>query len=177
MADLRSFARLDEAELKEVDVDAGIRATAILYVGHAERAGVGLELRLGAAEPVLCYPGQVNQLVLNLVTNAIDACQPGGRVTLTTRRVGDGLEIEVADTGHGIDPSILDRIFDPFFTTRPIGSGAGLGLAISYGIVQRHRGRIAVESSPGAGSRFTVRLPDDGPHAPGSGTGWKKRTS
>ncbi len=93
--------------------------------------------------------------------NAIDACPPEGTVTIRTRtddEVG-GIRFEVADTGCGIDPAIRERIFDPFFTTKPIGEGTGLGLSISYGIVQEHDGTIEVESSPGSGSCFTVRIP------------------
>ena len=97
---------------------------------------------------------------MNLLTNAIDACAAGGhgdRPHPPPRT--DGVRIEVTDTGRGIDPAIRDRIFDPFFTTKPVGQGTGLGLSISYGIVQDHGGTIDVDSAPGQGTRFTVRLP------------------
>ena len=110
--------------------------------------------------PVTCYPAKINQVLLSLVANAIEACESGGTVTVISRpEARSGVSLEVLDTGRGIDPSIRGRIFDPFFTTKPIGQGTGLGLAISYGIVKAHGGAIEVESSPGRGSRFTVRLP------------------
>jgi signal transduction histidine kinase len=114
---------------------------------------------LAPLPPVACYPGKVNQVVLNLLANAIDACPSGGRVSVRTRAGPDGVELHVLDTGHGIDPAIRDRIFDPFFTTKPVGQGTGLGLSISYGIVQAHGGSITVESTPGRGTHFVVRLP------------------
>src|SRR5207302_5873006 len=106
-----------------------------------------------------CYPAKINQVVLNLVSNAIDACPAGGKVTVGTRSAPDEVEIFVADTGSGIDPGIRQKIFDPFFTTKPQGKGTGLGLSISYGIVQAHGGTIALESTVGKGTRFVVRLP------------------
>jgi signal transduction histidine kinase len=116
---------------------------------------------LGALPAIRCRGARVHQVVVNLLMNAIDACEAGGAVTIRTRADPEieGLRIEVADTGCGIDPAIRERIFDPFFTTKPVGQGTGLGLSISYGIVQEHGGTIEVQSSPGAGSSFTVRLP------------------
>jgi signal transduction histidine kinase len=96
---------------------------------------------------------------MNLLSNAIDACDRGGTVTVRSWSEDDGVRISVSDTGPGIDPAIRDRIFDPFFTTKPIGQGTGLGLSISYGIVQEHGGSIAVDSCLGRGSTFVVRLP------------------
>src|SRR5262249_10386333 len=108
---------------------------------------------------VLCYPAKLNQVVLNLLANAIDACAEGGNVTVRTRAGGGGGEIHVLDTGHGIDPAIRAKVFDPFFTTQPPGEGTGLGPSISHGIVEDHGGRIEVDSAPGRGAHFTVRLP------------------
>ena len=107
-----------------------------------------------------CYGAKLNQVVMNLVMNAIDACPEGGTVTIRTRPELDGVRLDVIDTGIGIPPEIRSRIFDPFFTTKPVGVGTGLGLSISYGIVQDHGGRFEVDSTPGVreGSRFTVRL-------------------
>ena len=157
--DLRLFARLDEGEVNEADLNAGIRSTATIIQGHAKGKDVALELELEPLPLVTCNAARVNQVVMNLVSNAIDACSPGGTVTVRTSAEDGQVRIDVLDDGHGIDPAIRDRIFDPFFTTKPIGKGTGLGLSISYGIVQDHGGTIEVDSTPGEGSRFTVRLP------------------
>ncbi len=159
--DLRDFARLDEAELKEVDLNEGVRSTINVARGLAFDRGVALEVQLGSIPPVACYPAKINQVVLNLIVNAIDACRPGGRVVVLTRPADadDFVEICVEDDGTGIEPGVIERIFDPFFTTKPVGKGTGLGLSISYGIAQAHGGRIDVDSAPGRGSRFVVRLP------------------
>jgi signal transduction histidine kinase len=108
--------------------------------------------------------GKLNQVFLNLVINAAQAIEERGVIEIRTCRDGrHSVCVEIADTGKGIAPEQLPRIFDPFFTTKPIGKGTGLGLSIAYGIVQRHGGRIEVESAPGAGTRFRIRLPLAGP--------------
>jgi PAS domain S-box-containing protein len=158
--DLRLFARLDEGDINEADLNAGIRSTATIIQGHARTKDVSLSLELDSVPRVTCRAARINQVVMNLLSNAIDACGPGGHVTVRTRSENDEVLIEVIDDGHGIAASIRERIFDPFFTTKPIGKGTGLGLSISYGIVQDHGGTIEVESMPGQqGSHFTVRLP------------------
>ena len=143
---LRDFARLDEGDLNSVDLNAGIQVTANIMETKAREKGVKLELALGDLPAVTCYAAKINQAVLNLLSNAIDACSPGGEVAVRTSANGDSAVIEVVDNGSGIDPSIRDKIFDPFFTTKPIGQGKGLGLSITYGIVQEHGGTIAVGS-------------------------------
>ncbi len=162
--DLRDFARLDEGDVKEVNLNDGIRVT-LAVIGHlaAERQ-VAIRTELDETLPSLtCHPAQINQVVLNLVANAIDACQCraiGQReLIVRTRPIKEGVSIEVADNGSGIDPSVRRRIFDPFFTTKSVGQGTGLGLSVSYGIVAAHGGRIDVESQPGQGARFVVILP------------------
>jgi two-component system, NtrC family, sensor kinase len=157
--DLRVFARLDEGILNEVDLNEGVSSTITIVQGHAKKKRVQIEKDLGELPAMTCYGAKLNQVVMNLVMNAIDACPEGGTVTVRTRAEEDGVRLDVIDTGTGIDPEIRERIFDPFFTTKPVGVGTGLGLSISYGIVQDHGGKIEVESSPGKGSRFTVRLP------------------
>jgi signal transduction histidine kinase len=157
--DLREFARLDESDVSEVDLNEGIRSTIQIIRGRAKTKQVELELDLGPLPRVSCLPAKINQVVLNLVANALDATRRGGKVTVSTRAIRDGVEVHVVDTGSGIDPAIRDKIFDPFFTTKPPGEGTGLGLSISYGIVQEHGGRIDFDSTPGQGTRFIVRLP------------------
>ncbi len=159
VTNLRDFARLDESEWKEVNLNEGIVAALNVIRRRAEQGEITLETDLSPLPEVTCFPAKMNQVVLNLLANAIEACSPGGRVTVRSQAVNDGVEIQFLDTGQGIEPEIIDKIFDPFFTTKPIGQGTGLGLSISYGIIQTHGGRIAVESTPGQGSCFTVQLP------------------
>ncbi|MCI0457009.1 MAG: ATP-binding protein [Gemmataceae bacterium] len=157
--DFREFGNLDESPRAEVDLNAAIEPAVNIARSRTQRLAVQLEVELTPVPPVQCYPAEVNQVVLNLLNNAIDACASGGRVTLRTCPGPEGLEIHVLDTGPGIDPTIRDRIFDPFFTTKPSGLGRGLGLSISSVIVRKHGGRIEVESVPGQGAQFVVRLP------------------
>jgi signal transduction histidine kinase len=164
VADLREFARLDESELKCVDLNPGVEATVGLARGRADERKVAVETDLAPLPAVTCYPAKINQVVFNLLTNAIDACPPGGKVTVATRPAADGgggAEVHVIDTGTGIAPEVLGKIFDPFFTTKPQGQGTGLGLSTSYGIVRAHGGRIDVESAVGRGTRFVVHIPPE----------------
>ena len=165
VGDLRLFARLDEGEVNEADLNMGIQSTATIIQGHARNKDVRLALHLEPLPKLTCRAARVNQVMMNLLSNAIDACVPGGTVTVKSSTEDGQVRIEVIDDGHGIDPMIRERIFDPFFTTKPIGKGTGLGLSISYGIVHDHGGSIEVDSTPGKGSRFTVRLPV---HPPGA---------
>ena len=161
--DLRDFARLDEAERQDADLNAGIESTANIIRGAARKGQVTIDLQLGHLRRYPCHPAKLNQVVMNLLSNAIDASPAEGTVTVRTRQATDGgVEIEVEDRGTGIPPDVLSRIFDPFYTTKPQGQGTGLGLSISYGIVQDHGGTIDVSSEVGAGTRFTVRLPPRG---------------
>ena len=159
--DLRLFARVDEGEWNEVDLNPGIESSVNMVQGYARKRGVRLASELEPLPPVRCRGAKVHQVVVNLLMNAIDACKAEDSVTVRTRAepATDGVRIDVIDTGSGIDPAFRERIFDPFFTTKALGEGTGLGLSISYGIVQEHRGSIDVESTPGEGSCFTVRLP------------------
>ncbi|MGB7159862.1 MAG: ATP-binding protein, partial [Tepidisphaeraceae bacterium] len=157
--DLRDFARLDESDLTAVDLNAGVESTVNIIQGHAKKKRVTIERRLEPLPLVTCHPAKVNQVVMNLVSNAIDACPEGGRVTIITGANGNQARIEVSDTGPGVPDSIRQRIFDPFFTTKPPGEGTGLGLSISYGIVKDHDGTIEVTNPPEGGARFVVTLP------------------
>jgi PAS domain S-box-containing protein len=159
--DLRDFARLDEADLHEIDLNAGIESTVNIIQGHAKKKRVSVKTDLTPLPPVTCYPAKVNQVVMNLVGNAIDASSEGGEVCVRSRLDGNSnmVVVEVEDRGCGIPETIKNRIFDPFFTTKPPGEGTGLGLSISYGIVRDHGGNIDVQSEVGKGTRFTIRLP------------------
>ncbi len=159
VSDLREFARLDEGDLQPADLNAGIESTLRILGGAAKRKGVDVVVDLGELPTVSCHPAKLNQVVMNLVNNALQACSPGGHVTVSTRRDGDVVLIRVVDDGAGIPEAIRAKIFDPFFTTKKQGEGIGLGLSISYGIVRDHGGRIEVEASSGAGTAFLVTLP------------------
>jgi signal transduction histidine kinase len=171
VADLRTFSRGTEEKNVPVDVVAGIDSTLNL-VKPLLTDGIRLERHLHPVSSIAGQPGQLNQVFMNLVTNAIQAVRARGEeatgvVTVRTAQDGDHVLVEVLDDGIGIAPEHRDRIFDPFFTTKAVGQGTGLGLSISYGIVERHGGRMSFASEPGKGTRFTVRLPipDAGPES------------
>ena len=156
---LRLFAHLDEGDVNEADLNDGVESTVAILVGHARKKSIRLAMDLAPLPPVTCNAARVNQVVMNLLTNAIDASDEGGEVTVRSRPEGPLVVIAVSDAGCGIEPAVRDRIFDPFFTTKPIGQGTGLGLSISYGIIKDHGGTIEVESEPGRGATFVVRIP------------------
>ncbi len=156
---LRLFAHLDEGDVNEAELNDGIESTVAIIIGHARKKAIQLKMDFNPLPPVTCNAARINQVVMNLLTNAIDASPEGGTVTVRTCPEDDGVRLEVCDEGEGIAPEVRDRIFDPFFTTKPIGQGTGLGLSISYGIVKDHGGTIEVESAPGQGACFIVHLP------------------
>ena len=157
---LRNFSRLDEAHFQDADIDEGIRQTLMILREPAREHSVTLIPDLGLTRPVPCFPAKLNQVILNLINNAIDASPPGTEVRVVTRDYGTHVEILVRDSGHGIPEAIRTKIFDPFFTTKPVGKGTGLGLAISYRIIQEHKGTIAVApNEDGVGVVFSIRIP------------------
>ena len=155
---LRSFARLDQAELKDADINEGLEDTLVL-VHHELKHDIEVDKNYGRLPLIACYPGELNQVFLNLIINARQAIKGKGRITITTRHENDLVIIEIADTGSGIKPEHLDHIFDPGFTTKGVGVGTGLGLSICYQIIQTHKGDIKVESTLGQGTKFTISLP------------------
>jgi two-component system, NtrC family, sensor kinase len=160
VSNLRDFAHLDEAEIKDADLNAAL-ASAIQVLRHEiNKKEIRMETRFEPLPLVPCQPAKLNQVFLNLLSNAIQACAGGGAVEARTRlEVGKTVVIEIEDNGSGIKPEHLPRLFEPFFTTKPVGQGTGLGLAVSFGIVREHGGTIEVESEVGCGSTFRVRLP------------------
>ena len=115
--------------------------------------------RSGALPKVDCNPGQINQVLTNLLLNAAQAVEDGGAVSIKTWAEQNSVCVAISDTGPGIPIEIRGRLFEPFFTTKDVGKGAGLGLSIAYDIVKKHNGEITVVSEMGKGSCFTVRLP------------------
>ncbi len=158
VANLRTFSRLDEGEWAEGNINEGIDSV-LMLLEHKFKGRISINKDYCADACLYCAPSIVNQVVMNLVSNAIDAIEGEGTIFIHTAKDGRTFRFSISDTGSGIAPEILDRIFEPFFTTKPVGSGTGLGLAISYGIVQAHHGTIDVDSAPGIGTTFTVRLP------------------
>ena len=157
---LRLFSRLDEAEPKKTNIQEGIDSTIRLLSRYFSREHIVLKREYGEIPDIDAFPGQLNQLWMNLLANAAQAIdENGGEVRIKTYLDEGSVVVEVIDNGEGIAPEQLTRIFDPFFTTKPVGEGTGLGLSISFGIVQRHGGTIDVRSDKTSGTTFTVRVP------------------
>ncbi len=161
---LVKFSRQMPTELRPTELNSVVRRAVALVEDLARNRGVKVILDLQELPKVAADSAQLEQVLVNLVNNGLDAMPRGGTLTFTTRqgcRAGDqqGVALAVADTGTGIPAEHLPRLFDPFFTTTGVGQGTGLGLSISYGIVQEHGGTIEVDSEPGRGSRFTICLP------------------
>jgi two-component system NtrC family sensor kinase len=157
---LRSFARLDEAELKEVDIHEGIEDTLTL-IHHEIKNRIEIVREFGDIPRVTVYPGRLNQVFLNLLNNARQAIAGQGTIWISTAIRDNRLEIRFRDSGKGIKPDHLAKVFDPGFTTKGAGIGTGLGLSICYQIIEDHRGEIKVESELGQGTTFIVRIPLD----------------
>jgi two-component system NtrC family sensor kinase len=157
VADLRRFSRGDPENQVAYDLNAEARMALRIASGQLDHCQVDLDL--GEVGTLLGRPRQIVQVLVNLLVNAGQATASGGKVCLSTRRVGDQVLMEVRDTGAGMSPDIMRNLFQPFFTTKPPGMGTGLGLAVVHGIVSAHGGRIEVESHSGQGSRFAVYLP------------------
>ncbi|HPR33854.1 MAG TPA: ATP-binding protein, partial [Prolixibacteraceae bacterium] len=156
---LRNFSRIDKDALQYYNIHEGIDSSLLLlrnkFKNHIEIVKDYRQL-----PQIECYPGKLNQVFMNLLSNAIDAIDKKGTITIRTRLEGeDRITIEVEDTGEGIHPENLGKIFDPFFTTKSVGKGVGLGLSISFGIIKDHDGTIDVKSDRNKGSIFTISLP------------------
>jgi signal transduction histidine kinase len=156
--DLRTFSRTDEIGPMKVDLHEGIETTLnLLTKEYKDRIAVHQDY--GDLPQVECYPGQVNQVFMNLLLNAGQAISGRGDVWIKTSREGDRMTIAIKDNGCGIPEKDLLKIFDPFFTTKKVGEGMGLGLSIAYGVIKKHGGSIRVTSEVGKGTEFTVELP------------------
>jgi two-component system NtrC family sensor kinase len=167
---VKDFSHAGRAQREPADLHVLLDQVLALAGPHV-RGRADVERCYGELPPVHCSPQQLKQVFLNLVVNAAQAVETGGRIVVATRADGGCVEVDVADSGRGIAPEIRDRIFDPFFTTKAVGEGTGLGLGIAYQIVRSHGGSIEVESEPGLLTRFTVRLPVAPPEEPAAAAG------
>jgi signal transduction histidine kinase len=154
---LKNFARLDEAELKKVNIHEGIESTLSL-LRHQLKNRIRIVKCFGDIPEIECFPNELNQVFMNILVNAAQAIKHRGEITVKTWREGDRVKIAISDTGVGIPPENLSKVFDPGFTTKGVGLGTGLGLSLCYKIVQDHRGTIEAESSK-QGTTFTISIP------------------
>ena len=158
VTDLKDFSRIDDAAWQQADIHDGINST-LNVVAHELKYKGNLVKEYGDLPLIQCLPFQLKQVFMNLLVNAAHAIEQRGTITIRTGREIEHVWITIADTGKGIDPRHLNRIFEPFFTTKPVGVGTGLGLSVSYSIIQKHGGTIEVASDLGKGTTFTIRLP------------------
>ncbi|MDJ0616042.1 MAG: PAS domain S-box protein [Calothrix sp. MO_192.B10] len=175
---LRNFSRLDEAEFKQVDIHEGIDSTLMILQNRLkatpERPGITIVKEYASLPPIECYPGQLNQVFMNILANAIDALEeynqqrtydeiaanPSSIRILTEKNTKNKVTISISDNGTGIPPEVQKKLFDPFFTTKDVGKGTGLGLSISYQIiVEKHGGKLSCQSTLGKGTEFAIQIP------------------
>jgi two-component system NtrC family sensor kinase len=163
---LRTFSRLDEGTIKTINIHESIESV-LLFLRHKMEGRIEVDRRYGETEMLTCLAGELNQVLMNIVANAIDAIDANetsggtGRITIATSEQNGHFIIRVRDTGKGIPDEIRNRIFEPFFTTKPIGQGTGLGLAVSYGIMRAHQGSMEFSTKAGEGTEFTLKIPTE----------------
>ncbi len=158
---LRNFSRLEEAQLSELDVHVSLETTLQLLQGEIKNR-IEVHKNFEPIPKVWCYASQINQVFMNILSNAVQAISGNGQIWIATSVVKDKsgtVQVSIQDSGSGMAPEILEKIFDPFFTTKGVGQGTGLGLSISYGIIQKHGGDIQVKSQVGIGTEFLVTIP------------------
>jgi signal transduction histidine kinase len=157
---LRSFSRLDETALKRANIHDGIDSTLILLNSKFEIGRISIvkeyDPNMGGIE---CFPGQLNQAFMNIISNAIDSITGKGSINIKTRNLENNVEIKISDTGRGMSEDTKSKIFEPFFTTKGLGKGTGLGLSITFGIIDKHKGQLVVNSKKGIGTVFIITLP------------------
>jgi signal transduction histidine kinase len=157
---LRSFSRLDETELKHANVHDGLDSTLILLNSKFDSDRISIVKEYDSTMAAIeCFPGQLNQVFMNIISNAIDSITDNGTITIKTRNLENQVEIKIVDTGRGMSEDIKSKIFQPFFTTKGLGKGTGLGLSITFGIIDKHQGALTVDSKKGKGTVFTIVIP------------------
>jgi two-component system, NtrC family, sensor kinase len=161
---LRNFSRLEEAQLKEIDLRDSLDTTLELLKGEIKNR-IQVHRQYEPVPKVLCYASQINQVFMNILSNAVQAIQGSGQIWISTLPIKASanqpgrVQVSIQDSGMGMESSVLEKIFEPFFTTKGVGQGTGLGLSISYGIIQNHGGEIQVRSEKGVGTEFIVIIP------------------
>jgi signal transduction histidine kinase len=161
---LRIFSRLDEDVLKKADVNEGMESTLVITNNMLNNL-ITVERQYGNLPLLDCYPGKLNQVFLNMISNGVYAIKKkfgdkeGGKLTITTKHDQEFAYISIADNGTGMDEQTKKRIFEPFFTTKEVGEGTGLGLSIAYNTIHKHNGQIQIDSALGQGTTFTIILP------------------
>ena len=155
---LRTFSRLDEGERKLVSIRDCVESV-LTILGHRLRGRIQVETEFGSPDQVDCYASLLNQAIMNLVSNSIDAMAGTGVLRISTGSQGELYSIVVTDSGPGIPAALRDRVLEPFFTTKPVGQGTGLGLSITYSIVRKHQGTIELSEPPGGGASIAIRFP------------------
>ncbi|MBK7043712.1 MAG: ATPase [Rhodanobacteraceae bacterium] len=155
---LKGFARVDRDGMDTIDLNDSVRS-ALTIAGHQLRDRITVVEELGDVPKVKCMPSQINQVFLNMITNAAQAMGDEGTLTIRSVTKSSFVEVSFEDTGGGIPDEVMPKIFDPFFTTKPVGEGTGLGLSIVHKIIQGHGGAIRVKSQVGKGTTFFVELP------------------
>lgn len=160
VGDLRTFSRLDESELKEIDIGESVKSALALAVPELKKRDVTVVLDVDGLPRLYCHAAEINQVFLNLAINAAHAMENGGTLTIRGRKENGNIRLEFSDTGIGIPGDVIGQIFNPFFTTKPPGAGTGLGLSLAYKIiVEKHNGEITVDSKPNQGAVFRITLP------------------
>ena len=155
---LRNFSRLDEDEMKLANINEGIEST-LLMLKNDFKNRIEIHKEYGDIPDILCFPGKLNQVFMNILSNAGQAIENEGRIDIRTFTNKEKVLISFKDTGCGMDEETINKIFDPFFTTKDVGRGTGLGLSISYGIIKDHNGDIEVKSEINEGTEFIIILP------------------
>ena len=151
---------MDEHELKSANINQGIEST-LLILHNKLKQNIKVIKEYGELPDIMCYPGQLNQVFMNVINNAVESIHGEGKITIRTWMENKQLKISVKDSGKGMTENTISKIFDPFFTTKEVGKGTGLGLSISFGIIEKHNGKIEVESEPGKGTEFIISIPVD----------------